>query len=226
MSAAVTLPNNLARFGDLHPALDAQSAVAWAQEHGKKTAFDKEGKPAEEGNQYLVGVISGLAQTSLDQAARLAQDEPRSRARGEMMDKVLDAYFKQRSPEAARDWVAGLPEGTFRDGIMRRVVRGGAMAEVIDRWSEKNPNEAGTWLGKFPASPEADDPRQSFAWNIRDKDPESALAWARTLSDEKRQTKLTYDLVRNWMKRDSNGAKTWIQNNNALTPELRAKLLN
>ncbi len=223
---------------------DPQSAVAWAHEHGEGEKGE-DGKPNEDGNHLMVGVIAGLVKGNLDQAALLAQNEPRSRARGEMMDKVLDGYFKQRSPEAARDWVTGLPEGAFRDGITRRLTsrladqdvkstaqwvenlpagaaRGGAMTEVIDRWSEKNPNEAGTWLGKFPSSPETDDPRQSFAWNIREKDPESALAWAGTLSDEKRQTRLTIDLVRDWMKRDAAGAKTWLESSK-LPQDFRAR---
>ena len=208
---------------------DPMSAKAWAMEKGK-------GGNAEEGNWYMVGVISGLAKNDLDLAANWAQEQPRSKARGEMMDKLVESFTKQRGLQAAQEYVTGLEAGPYRDGLTRKVAgkliekdptlaagwitglpsgeaKSGAMADLVNRWSDQDPDATGNWLRNYPASKETDDPRQTFAWNIREKDPESAIAWAGTISDQKRRDKMLVDLVRDWSKRDKQGAQAYMVRN-------------
>lgn len=208
---------------------DPMSAKAWAIEKGK------DGN-AEEGNWYMVGVISGLAKKDLDLAATWAQEQPRSKARGEMMDKLVESFTKQRGLQAAQEYVTGLEAGPFRDGLTRKVAgkliekdptlaagwitglpsgeaKSGAMADLVNRWSDQDPDATGNWLRNYPTSKETDDPRQTFAWNIREKDPESAIAWAGTISDQKRRDKMLVDLVRDWSKRDKQGAQAYMVRN-------------
>ena len=72
-------------------------AIAWASENGK------EANATETGNYYMVSVIGALAKTDLDRAATLAQTSmERSRARGDAMERILDQYLGQRSPEATQ----------------------------------------------------------------------------------------------------------------------------
>ena len=208
---------------------DPTSAKAWALEKGAKL-------PTDDGNWYLTSVIAGLATKDLSLAATWAQEQPRSKARGEMIDKLLDAFGKQRGLPAAQEWLTGLDAGPFRDGATRRLAarlsdkdpittatwitslpagdgKSGAMSELISRWSEKDPNAAGLWLKDFAPSKETDDPRTAFAWNIREKDPESAIAWAGTISDQARRDKTLVDLVRDWNKRDAKGAQDYMLRN-------------
>ena len=208
---------------------DPQAAKNWALENGKEANKD-------DGNFYMVSVISGLAKTDLNTAAAWAQEQPRSRARGDMMEKLLDNFTKQRGTSAATEWAAGLEEGAFKDGVTRRLAdrlsekdptqaatwiaglpsgepKVGAMSELMDNWSHKDPNAAATWLKNYQPSPETDEPRQTFAWNIRENDPESALAWAGTISDQKRRDRAMVDLVRDWKKRDQKGAADYMVKN-------------
>ncbi len=205
---------------------DPAAAKAWAIEHGKDLNKD-------EGNWYMVGVISGLAKQDLNTAAAWAQEQPRSRARGDMLDKVIDAFTKQRGLDGLQEWASGLEAGPFRDGAIRRAAdamsekdptktaawiaalptgdaRVGAMSELMDNWSGKDPNAAGTWLKNYPPSPETDEPRETFARNIRERDPESAVAWASTISDQKRRDRAMLDLVKDWNKRDQKSAQAYM----------------
>jgi hypothetical protein len=208
---------------------DPQSAKTWALENGKDMNPD-------DGNYYMAAVIGGLAKSDLSTAAAWAQEQPRSRARGDMMEKILDGFAKQRGTAAATEWAASLESGPFKDGVTRRLAdrlsekdplqaatwitglppgdtRSGAMAELMDNWSHKDPNAAGLWLKNYRPSPETDEPRQTFAWNIRESDPESALAWAGTISDQKMRDRSMMDLLRDWRKRDQKGAQDYMVKN-------------
>ncbi|MDB6070211.1 MAG: hypothetical protein JWL81_1382 [Verrucomicrobiales bacterium] len=206
------------------------AAIAWATENGKEA--DK----TENGNFYMVGLLGTLAKKDLDRAAELAQSMNRSRARGDVMDRVLDQYLSQRTPEATQNWAAGLEAGPFKDGLMGRLAsrlaeKDGAsaaawvtslpdsenkprvMAEVVQRWSREQPNEAGAWLNSFPPSAATDDPRESFAMQVQKTDPEAAIAWASTITDEKRRERATRDLIRSWAERDPNMVRQWVDTN-------------
>jgi hypothetical protein len=208
---------------------DPQAAKNWAMENGKDANKD-------EGNYYMVSVISGLAKTDLSTAAAWAQEQPRSKARGDMMEKILDGFTKQRGTSAATDWAASLEAGPFKDGVTRRLAdrlsekdpnqaatwiatlpagdsKVGAMAELMDNWAHKDPNAAGLWLKNYQPSPETDQPRQTFAWNIRESDPEAAIAWAGTISDPKLRDNSMVDLLRDWKKRDQKSAQSYMLNN-------------
>ena len=218
-----------------------EAAIAWAKQNGPTDPKN------EDGNWFMLGAITGLVKTDPERAAMLALEQPKSRARGEMMDRLLDAYGK-KGATGAQDWVNTLPEGAFREGVTRRLAsriadkdpsssvafleqqpaapwKGEAFAEAVDRWADKDPNAAGTWLGKYPPSPETDDPRRAFALKIKDKDPESAMAWAGTVSNDKARTRLMMELARDWYKREPQAAQSFIDRNN-WPEEFRRKVLN
>ncbi len=203
------------------------AAIAWATENGK------EANTTEDGNFYMVGVLYQLSKSSLDRAGELAQTMNRSRARGEVMSKLIDRFLDQRSPEAVQNWAAGLPDSAFKDGVTGRLAgalaskdapaaaawaaslpennnKSQAMAEVVQRWSRDDPNEAGAWLNQFPASPATDSPRESFAWEVQKTDPEAAIAWAATITDDSRRERATRGLVKSWFQREPELARQWV----------------
>lgn len=208
------------------------AAIAWATENGK------EANETENGNFYMVGLLGTLAKTDLDRAVQLAQTGMnRSRARGEVMDRVLDQFLVQRSPEAAQAWVGGLGQGPFKDGVISRLAsrladkdapaaaawatalpdseaKPRAMAEIVQRWSSSDPNKAGAWLNQFPASAATDDPRETFAMQVQKKDPEAAIAWAGTITDEGRRERATSEVVKSWSEREPDLARQWVDSNN------------
>lgn len=211
---------------------DPSQALAWATENGKAA------NATDTGNYYLVSVLDTLAKIDLDRAAVLAQTSMnRSRARGDIMERLLDQFIGQRSPAAAQAWATSLPPGPFRDGTITRLAsklastdapgaaawastlpesesKPAAMAEVVQRWSREQPNEAGAWLNQFPPSPATDAPRETFAMQVQKTDPEAAIAWASTITDVNRRERATRDLVRSWIQREPDQARAWVDANN------------
>ena len=208
------------------------AAIAWAVENGK------DANDTENGNFYMVGLLGTLAKTDLDRAVQLAQTGMnRSRARGEVMERVLDQFLAQRSPEAAQAWAGSLGQTPFKDGVLSRLAsrladkdapaaaawattlpdnenKSRVLAEVVQRWSREQPNEAGAWLNQFPASTATDDPRETFAMQVQKKDPEAAIAWAGTITDEKRRERATSEVVKSWAEREPDLARQWVDSNN------------
>ena len=211
---------------------DPDAAITWATENGK------EANATENGNSYMVGVLGSLAKTNLDRAAQLAENGMnRSRARGEVMERLIDQFLTQRSPEAAQNWASGLQSGPFKEGALTRLAgrlaskdapaaaawattlpeneaKSQVLSQVVERWSRQNPNEAGTWLNQFPPSAATDDPRETFAMQVQKTDPEAAIAWAGTITDEKRRDRATRDVIRSWAEREPDTARQWVDTNN------------
>lgn len=235
MWAASTVLQNWAKT-------DPDSAIAWATENGKKL------NESDDGNSYMASVISTLAKTDLNRAVELAQSMNRSRARGDVMDKLIDQYFAQRSPDETRQWADSLTEGPFKDGLLGRLAgrladkdlastvtwaqglpdgaaKPRVLSEIVGRWADKDPNEAGQWLNTFPPSAQTDDPRERFAWSVQEKDPEAAIAWAGTITDEDRRSRTTWRLAREWMQREPEAATTWI-NTSDLPADTKESLLH
>jgi hypothetical protein len=99
------------------------------------------------------------------------------------------------------------------------------MRDLVDHWAGVDANAAGKWLQKFPQAPEMDEPRRTFAWEIREKDPESAVAWAGTVQDQKQRDRLMVELLRDWSRRDKSAAQGYMQRNN-WPPETQSKVFN
>ena len=212
-------------------ATNPDAALAWATENGK------EANATENGNYYMVGLLGTIAKPSPERAAELAQTSMnRSRARGEVVERLLDQFLKQRSPKATQNWASSLEPGPFKDGVLSRLAgtlaskdapaaaawvstlpenetKPRVMSQVVERWSRENPNEAGAWLNQFPPSPATDDPRETFAMQVQKKDPEAAFAWASTITDEKRRERATTEVVKSWFQREPEVARQWVDTN-------------
>ncbi len=153
------------------------------------------------------------------------------------MERLLDQFLAQRSPEATQTWATSLEPGPFREGAISRLAarlasKDGAsaaawastlpdsenkpqvLAEVVERWSRSQPNETGAWLNQFPPSAATDAPRETFAMQVQKTDPEAAIAWASTITDTNRRERATRDLVRSWIQREPDLARQWVDQNN------------
>ena len=75
---------------------------------------------------------------------------------------------------------------------------------------QRSPAAAATFLARFPASPETDESRVRLAQNVLRKDPEGAMAWAGTISEEQNRIRTMTELLRNWFRRDPDAARKWM----------------
>ena len=122
----------------------------------------------------------------------------------------------RKSPEEAAAWAAGLEEPELRS-------RG--MSSVVETWARRDVNAVGTWLGNQPASPELDAPVRSYAFMVRERDPGAAIAWANTITDEKVRGETVQRIGGEWLRRNPDEAKAFLQEQESL-PEGLQRYLN
>jgi hypothetical protein len=49
---------------------------------------------------------------------------------------------------------------------------------------------------------------------VQKKDPEAAIAWAGTITDEGRRERATSEVVKSWAEREPDLARQWVDSNN------------
>ena len=203
-------------------------AVAWAQANAP---VGEDGKPTDNWN--MLGVVHGLAKSDLGAAAKAVESMNFGDARGQALEMVLDGLWKQ-DQKAAEKWVSAIQDERLRAGAAGKVAnrlanedvqkaaaftetltdlnaQGRAATEVIDRWTRDQPDAAGEWLNRFPKSAEMDPARERFAYGIDERDPVSSLAWAQTITDTGRREDVLRHISRDWLRRDNQNAKSYLQ---------------
>ena len=76
--------------------------------------------------------------------------------------------------------------------------RSQAYSSAVSSWAFNDPNAAGKWLGEQEQGPELDLARQQFATSITQKDPESAMAWANAVMEEKTRALAVQSVYMQW----------------------------
>ena len=217
-------------------------AIEWAQANAP---VDENGNPQENWN--MVGAIHGLAKMDLGQAAGAIESMNFGEARGRALDIVFDRMWKQDA-EQAKDWVNRIADERLQAGAAQRVAdrladsdpkmaaawidsltqpqaKARAAAGIIEKWSGQDPNATGEWVNRsFPASPENDRVREAFAYSIDNRDPQSSLAWAATITDQGRRDETVSRIARDWLRRDTQNARAMLETMPNLPANVRERL--
>ena len=131
--------------------------------------------------------------------------------RTRLMDSLGYTWLQSDPEVAARWWVKHVPGPD-------------TLVKVINVWAQQDANAAGKWLGEFPVGATSDAARRTFARQVADRDPEAALRWADTVTDEKMRESAIEHIFQSWRDRNPDAAKAFLSN--AGWPEERAKRLN
>ena len=137
-------------------------------------------------------------------AAWVDQAEP-AWERPRLMDS-LGLMWLQSDPAAAAAWWIAREPGPD------------TLVKIINVWSQEDPNAAGKWLSTQPAGPQSDTARMTFARQVADLDPESALTWAATVSDETMRRATSGHILQSWRAREPQAAAQWESRHPSLTP--------
>lgn len=196
-----------------------EEAIAWAEANGvqDQNAADPNNRGPgrggpDDGNWAIATLIGPLAQQNLERALELAKNQTESRARGRMIDTLVDEMLAQRGMDAARNTLTDLPDDAFRAGMAGRIVdkmlaegdpkdvaaeawkfpsgetRERAMSEIIGQMARKDPVAAATLLQQLGKSPDLDSAIGRLVYASVGKDPEGSLAWIPSISDPKEQS--------------------------------------
>jgi len=91
-------------------------------------------------------------------------------------------------------------------------------SRIISQWAAMDTNAAGTWLREQTQGPQLDDARSSFVQAASIKDPESAMAWASTITTSDSRVSATTVAFKAWQKKDPAAAEQALSRS-GLTPE-------
>lgn len=218
-----------------------EEAIAWAEANGVQQNQEGDqgrgpgrGGP-EDGNWAIATLIGPLAQQDLDRALELAKAQGETRARGRMVDTLVDEMLAQRGLDAARNTLTDMPDDAFRASMAGRLAekmmangeakdtatwasalpagdtRERAMAEVIRRWADNNPAEAGAYLQQLGSSPDWNQSIGAYAREIAREHPNDAFVWANTISDPQQRERTMAGLLNDFRRRNPNNADAAVQ---------------
>jgi hypothetical protein len=93
---------------------------------------------------------------------------------------------------------------------------------LVDSWATIDLQSAATWVKAQPVGPSRDAGISAILENIRSADPEKALEWSQSMSDEEKRSNFSESILRSWFSDDPNGARAWLAKSQA-PQELRNK---
>jgi len=143
-------------------------------------------------------VVEQWAQQDAAGAASFVEAAEPEHERSRLMDSLGLAWL-QTEPERAADWWVAHAPGPQ------------TLIKIMNVWAHNDPNGAGAWLGRQPAGPESDPARMTFARQVAEIDPESALRWAETIGDHAQRESTIDHVFGHWRSRDAMAAESFLQ---------------
>ena len=79
--------------------------------------------------------------------------------------------------------------------------------------------------GAASRGPTRDAATGTFATQVRESDPASAMEWAATVGNLQQREATVRQVLETWRKKDSAAARAWLEKTNAIGADLRSVLL-
>ena len=125
-----------------------------------------------------------------------------------------------------RDWAAYEPDSAA-DWVVRNtrpVELPQMINETITAWVKADPNAAAEWLSDYNGKPAADPAVSTLARNIVHRDPESAFAWAASISNQIMRRQTLASVVDQWRIREPATAADFVRSSGLPEEEIEALL--
>jgi hypothetical protein len=130
---------------------------------------------------------------------------------------TLIGEWAENDPVAAAAWLSTLPEG---DPAIAN-----STAEIIREWTRYDLNAPAEWLNTLPASPELDRAVASYTFRVAEEDPENAMGWAQSISNDKIRTFLMERVAASWKNADADNFTAYLEQSD-LSAEQKTLLEN
>lgn len=147
-------------------------------------------------------------------AADLTRDQRRDREYRHMAEEVASIWASS-SPHEAATWALGLPE----DGGIRR----GAVAAATEHWLRLDSMAAGEWIETLPQGGPRNEATERLVHDLAHTNPESAFAWANSVSDEGPRIGMMRHTLERWQEVDPTAARAALDTAN-VSPDARRDL--
>ena len=143
------------------------------------------------------GVVEHWAgQNPLAAAAYVARAEP-AWERLRLMDSLGLTWLQSDPKQAAAWWIDHAPGSD-------------TLVKIVNVWTQHDANAAGEWLRQQPADATSDAARMTFARQICEMDPESALRWAETITETEMRDGSMRFIYALWKQRDAAASQKFL----------------
>ncbi|MEZ5324164.1 MAG: hypothetical protein R3F19_03780 [Verrucomicrobiales bacterium] len=196
-------------------ALDALGVVAATTD--QRDAFFQYARSLENSDQRLRAinsVLGHLAHSDPAEASTLVETLETGKERVEAAKQVANAWFES-DPERSSAWFLGQVPADEMPAAIR---------DVTNRWLRRDPNAAAEFLSQTEQGAQTDPARAAFSQGIAAMDPESAITWAGTITDDKMREGSLVNVYKQWYRRDPGAAEASL-NQSGLSEEQLQKVL-
>ena len=169
---------------------DPDSAEAWARENHN-------GRGA---NDWMVGVIQGLASSDPERARTLAAELPRSKEQWRAIESTMP-YVMDQGSDFSREWLEGLEDGRLLSQSAEWMAR---------RMARENPEDAATWIASLSTKEARREASEEVALRYAREDLGAAQSWVSSLPQDTR-TEAAEGVVSVMAKEDPRGAVAWLE---------------
>ena len=184
----------------------------WEKDPAAAQAYARAHADDPNGQQLTSAIVSQLARQDRNKAAAWVDTLPtlEDRHMGYGMIAIQSAIT---DPTAAAVWAASLPNDT----------QSPALDAAISVWANTDPAAAAQWMQTLSGSIR-DEAAATYSIIVAGKNPAAAAAWAVSIEEPKKRASAVKGVIAQWMTRDRNAARAWVQNS-SLGEEEKAQLL-
>lgn len=194
-------------------ALHLNAAVAgWASRAPHAARAWVEALPDGDRKEELVlGLLDGWSMADFASAAAYAESRPRSEARNQFRQLLLQRALGAGGVAAAQQWFSRIPDDEHNSLYKQR-----AFGEVIQTMLYRDPSAAAHWISQLGGKPfVTGDTVAQTAAKLAENSPAQAMQWLQTLKGLAQehvaagQTKV----METWARQDANAAGLWLEQN-------------
>jgi hypothetical protein len=220
---------------------DPAAALAWARQN-----FSEEDRAEGRGNELLVGVIAGMAETDFAGATGLLKELDYY----QFLDKATSALLPKiwsKGVAEVTDWAEALPNDKAREAAYRSIgemlakedIRRASQwldgmeesankveiaSDVAEKFAATSPVEAADWVGRMPAGQTRSRSIERLVSEWSEADPTAAAAWLNQLPPDEPKDGAIAILAGRIAKKDPESAMDWAQT--IQDPERRERVVN
>ncbi|MEJ6635967.1 MAG: hypothetical protein QNK83_10005 [Akkermansiaceae bacterium] len=145
-------------------------------------------------------------------AVSLAEDDPKTAL--DWASSMSAESLKKASGEIVGDWASDDPEAA-QAWVNQQTedIQASAGRGLMNAMAKDDPEGASAWLSQHEGNPAFDGAVQSFVYNTIETEPEMGADWIMKMSDTSQSERMFHRVLGTWMRRDSEGAMSYIQNN-------------
>lgn len=146
----------------------------------------------------LADLIPAWAAAHPEAAANEVLAAANMEGRAEMLN-VVAASWAKKDPAAAMTWALKSQDA--------EAMNAGVIQSIITQWTAHGTDAVASWLDTLPQSGFRDDAIAAFARNIGGEHPQTALAWANTITESTRRSEVLEGIALRWLELDESAAR-------------------